>query len=359
MSELIRKSARSAFFKGDYDTSERLYDEYLSENKENLGALLHYGICLEIKGQKADAYEYYRQYDSLEGGSHALRENIRGRALFRQQYPSTDDVHIECDPNKAITMSRLIGWGRFGNQLLEYFYLSIHSRIHGLQLFVPYWLGRDLFALADGILVDAKKFDDKKESSLAMVDGLSPDKKSFAGIDIKGFCQLNTKHYAPYKEIFSSLYRPIRSLEIDLNSYLTKVKSSYQSLIAVHIRRTDYIGSNFDINDLLWIKEWLSKQTDITKSVVYIASDDPEMANEFKEFNSISMNDFDDCISGAEFLLDWWVLAHANKVAIDNSTFSLTASMKNQIATEFVRPNLESSSMEIFDPWSTYVLDSI
>lgn len=362
MSDNLRKQARGAFLQGKYSIADALYTSFLESGGDEVGAFLHLGICREIAGDKVAAKKYYSEYGSREGGSDALRENIRGRAFLHLSYPVTPTVHIDIDPKETVTMSRLIGWGRFGNQLLEYFWLHLHAMNHGLKLAVPYWLGRDLFGLADPILTSPQNFVEKPETELAMEKAVAPDGPSFAGLNIKGFCQINTQHTAPYKSVFRALFRPIDEIETPLIKFLGEVKGDTRSLIAIHIRRTDYVGSEFDIGEIEWYQSWLRSLNAHQKYIqVYVASDDPSVVNEFTEFGAVSNRDFDFSIAGAEFLPDWWVLAHADKVAISNSTFSLTATMFNagiNSNKDTVRPSESERALVAFNPWNTDVLHS-
>ena len=361
MSDSLRKQARGAFLKGQFTSAEILYSQFIELGGEDMGAFLHLAICREISGDLVSANELYGEYAAREGGSDALRENIRGRAMFQMHYPATPSVYLEIDPKQAICMNRLIGWGRYGNQLLEYFWLHLHAMNHGLTLAVPYWLGRDLFGLADPILNNAKEFTEKSENDLPMEHAISPSGPSLAGLNIKGFCQINTQYTAPYKSVFRALFRPIEPLESALNGFLEQVKASSKKLIAVHIRRTDYVGSEYDIGSVGWYQSWLRAMGAEQPHVqVYIASDDPKTVTEFAEFNAVSNRDYPFTILGAEFLPDWWVLAHADSVAISNSTFSLTAAMFNSAlerSESAYRPSEGHQSLQQFEPWNTQVLD--
>ena len=154
--EALRAKARSAFLNGDFEASEPLYQRYREQGGDDMGAILHLAICKEISGDKFSAKELYKVYGSREGGSHALRENIRGRALFQRNYPATASSYCDITINNAVVMSRLIGWGRFGNQVLEHFWMTLYSTNHGVKMAVSYWLGRDVFGLADYILTNAQ-----------------------------------------------------------------------------------------------------------------------------------------------------------------------------------------------------------
>jgi len=60
----------------------------------------------------------------------------------------------------------------------------------------------------------------------------------------------------------------------------------------------------------------------------------------------------------AEFasIIDFYVLAHADAVAISNSSYSFMASLLNERARLFVRPCLNERGLVAFDPWDAPVL---
>jgi len=95
MTQKLRQQGRRAFLSGDYKAANELYEAFFKSGMDDMGAVLHLAICKEIVGDMPAAKKLYDDYLSREGGSHALKETIRGRALFRLHFPAAKDTHIE------------------------------------------------------------------------------------------------------------------------------------------------------------------------------------------------------------------------------------------------------------------------
>jgi hypothetical protein len=60
--------------------------------------------------------------------------------------------------------------------------------------------------------------------------------------------------------------------------------------------------------------------------------------------------------AGAEFLVDFFALCRADRLAISNSTFSFVASMLNEGAAECMRPDPKLQALVPYDPWDAEIL---
>ena len=90
--------------------------------------------------------------------------------------------------------------------------------------------------------------------------------------------------------------------------------------------------------------------------MLYVASDDPGMAERFARWRPRTERDLGPPLPGLGFLGDFAVLRAADLVAVSNSSFSFTATMLNETARVFVRPDPLARRLVPYDPWDAPVL---
>lgn len=124
------------------------------------------------------------------------------------------------------------------------------------------------------------------------------------------------------------------------------------------MRRGDYGDSYHFVAPSKWyidaLREFLTR---LDNPTVYIASDEIDsVVSDFAEFNPITYRDLMPNLGEQSFLLDFYVMKSANAVLTSNSSFSFSASMLNENARIFLRPDLLQKKMIPFDPWNSPVL---
>lgn len=134
---------------------------------------------------------------------------------------------------------------------------------------------------------------------------------------------------------------------------LAQLRQRGQTIVGVHLRRGDYTGGTYAWPaPSRWYLDWLAANwRDLRSPVLYIASDDPKAFAEFGDFSPVTATDLGATIPGAEMYLDFHILAHADLLAVSNSTFSMAAAMLNEDARAFVRPEPDLRRLVPFDPW--------
>jgi hypothetical protein len=106
--------------------------------------------------------------------------------------------------------------------------------------------------------------------------------------------------------------------------------------------------------------DWI-KSAGITPAefAIYISSEDPiPYVTRFAGFQvfcnkSLGLPDDPNIAS----LFDFVALANADLVAISNSSFSFFATMLNETASGYFRPDVASRSIVPYDPWDSQVLE--
>lgn len=268
-----------------------------------------------------------------------------------------DGFYVKTQINSGklvITMSTLGKNGRFANQLFQYAFLKIYAKIHNLEVRTPPWVGQYLFGHKDPPV--SRKLREVKETTNELTDAVVPNtKERFENVDFWGYFQYNTKYYAPYKEYFRSLFRPVLKIERQMNQAVNRLRSKGKTVIGLHLRRGDYGRGYFFVAPSKWYKDWLQDLwCKLDEPVLFIASDEPEkVLGDFAQYNPITTKDLDADLPEAPFYPDFYILGKCDIVAISNSSFSFLACMLNEQGKLFCRPRLSAKALIPFDPWNS------
>jgi hypothetical protein len=261
----------------------------------------------------------------------------------------------------VITMSTLGSNGRFGNQLFQYAFLKIYGKRHHLQVETPLWIGQYLFGHQDPPITRPLPMI-RQYSYRLDLDYIANSQIPFKNVDFWGYFQYHTSYYAPEKEYFRSLFKPVPAIEARMGEVFNRLRAKGKTLVGLHLRRGDYgtygPNSTFFIAPSEWYKEWLRGVWDtLDEPVLFIASDEPDkVLGDFAEFHPVTSNDIGGCFPEASFYPDFYILSHCDLVAISNSSFSFAACMLNEQGKLFVRPYPLESKLIPFDPWNSDVL---
>lgn len=294
----------------------------------------------------------------------------------------------------VVTMTALGELGRFGNQVMQYIFLKCYAAAHGVkEIQVPGWVGAGLFGLTDRPVQRAfpaiAEFRDTKANSTFTTDLIDYVKHSKHGrgvseltpdalrdghseipvnVDIWGWFQWHTSHYAPFKDIILETFTPVE----ELHAHCARIfdervrfrNGKHHTVVGLHLRLGDYqsiAASSFGYRvPTSWYLEWLAKiWCTLQNPILFIASDNLNaVLNDFADYSpetadSIGMKVPTSMKSlKAGFFPDWFGLTQCDVLAISNSTFSFSACMLNRIpGATFYRAHFRDR-MILFDPWN-------
>ena len=253
----------------------------------------------------------------------------------------------------VITMSTLGKNGRFANQIFQYAFLKIYAQEHNLRVETPSWIGQTIFGHNDSPSTKSLPLFQEKTNNIQ--DAIIPNTdRVFKNVDFWGYFQYNTKYYAPYKEYFRSLYKPVSKIQTKMVQGLQKLRNQGKTVVGIHLRRGDYGYQDFFIAPSQWYLEWLNNiWSTLDKPILFIASDEiDKVKQDFSKYNPVIVSDLDCEIPEADFYPDFYLLSKCDILAISNSSFSFAASMLNEQGKLFMRPHLPSKKLISFDPWS-------
>lgn len=247
-----------------------------------------------------------------------------------------------------ITFRKLGKFGRFGNQLFQYAGVKLYADLNGYKAVFPKWMGNKIFEgvtpsyrLIDRIrllLLPTYQLDDVKSyNQMDMIkfilglNGRLPET-----INIKSLYsnpEDNINLYSHFQDEFSmELLKKHRDLVCNWFSFKPEIEIEYkkrtnhlESWIGIHIRRGDFVKRNLAVQ----ISEYLELLKKISNGKsIYIASDDKNIAKEFKEFKLIKM--VNSLPNAPSFIFDFWMLKNAQIILGCGSTFSWWAAYLNK-----------------------------
>ena len=261
---------------------------------------------------------------------------------------------------KVISMSLLGKYGRFGNQVFQYASLSLYAHKHGLQMQIPEdWIGRQLFN-CDHIpkirrQLPVRNFRKEKVSIFG-----NDFKEDLSNMDICGYFQCHTKHFAPYQDHFRLLFEPNKSRKEKAEKVLHQVRGKCKTLVGVHLRRGDFDHGKFQPAPAKWYLDWLEENWhNLTDPVLFIASDESEKVKEdFRNYPCVVLESEENARED-DFYMDFYILTQCDWLLISNSAFSFAASMLNEKAAAFYRPEYVKEQLVSFDPWDAQPFSGI
>ncbi|MDG1373278.1 MAG: FkbM family methyltransferase [Paracoccaceae bacterium] len=313
-----------------------------------------------------DAIQLEVNYDELYEGCPSIWEiddflEKHGFIRYKTDTPFSRDWGDALYVRRPVVVNSTVGsLGRFGNQFFQYGFLRCHARDMGFHFENTRWVGDQMFnvtlgttAAGDGLrAVSQKTYTTEGCEILNSADRLG-------NANINGFFQYNTNFYRRHREMlradfsFRGLYAK-RAEHIAANFW-----NRGGLIVGAHLRRGDYGNRFFYIAPTAWYIDWLRDlQRDHPKLTVYIASDElSKISQDFAEFDILTAEDLDpDGRIEPTFFDDFAALTMCDKVAISNSSFSFAATMLNQRADEFMRPDLAVKKLTPYDPWSSQPL---
>jgi hypothetical protein len=343
------------------EAAARALSERLRALPGNFDDLFALGQASEALGRLDEAISAYDAACRIVPVKRASADTCRANLLLRRAWgdplPSPIAKRQSPPARGRIAMTHLGQTGRFGNQIFQYGFLRLYGHVHGLHLEVPEWPGRWLFDLDDPYPGDPlpAKAETRDLIGSMLSESAAP---ALANHDMVGYFQCHTSYLRPYRARFGGLFQPGARLRPMADRALGRLRERGRTLVALHLRRGDYTGGPlFWPAPAAWYLEWLRPiWHELDAPVLYIASDDVTVHREFAEFGPTTAMDIGETVPGAEMYPDFHILAHADLLAISNSSFSVAAAMLNESGRAYVRPNPQLGRLVPFDPWSTEVL---
>jgi len=225
--------------------------------------------------------------------------------------------NIQHFENSGISCSMLGSYGRFGNQLLQFFTMIGLSEILHLPIYTPQWIGNFIFNI-------------KADQNMPIYNILKPQlineiferKISAVNFDI-GTYMADIDHLKSFRSRIIDLMKLNLNLLNELNEFGFQPESS----LVIHLRLTDFTTLKYNC-DYNIIFQYVDNYIKINNPEnIWLVTDDISSLDIFnKNFNIKSLNQYKKKFRHIDFLYDWQILLNSyNVVANSESTFSLTA----------------------------------
>ena len=259
------------------------------------------------------------------------------------------------DPNRpTVTSSTLASHGRFAHNVLEYVLVRLYAEKHGYVLETPEWVGGYVFEIDDPPPTRKHRpFYYPRQFLNRHIDG-SATTPPISGVDFRSPLFL-LNHAEEHRDRVRSWLRPRQIWAPFLDPAMERLRSLGDTVVAIHIRRGDFVGFNYPITETGWYVRWLREiWPTLTRPVLYVASDDlAAVRADFAEFAPVVRADVAPDWPQLDFLQDFHVLTRADVVGISvASGFSLLAAQLNETARLVVAPDLAAGRVQPFFPWT-------
>lgn len=249
--------------------------------------------------------------------------------------------------------------GRFANQVFQYLFIQTYAREYDYTPVNSAWAGDDIFNVVPGLDTMPELPFKVEESGYELSNSsVANDPDVRPATDFAGFFQYHTRYYKPYKDLMLEHFA-FKGAYAERAAQLRALFDDQPGpVVPLHLRRGDFGTGVFFIAPESWYLDWLhplrEKHPDLT---LYIASDEPEtVLPAFSEFRTLTEKDLPASDLAHGFFTDFAALTMGDHLAISNSSFSFAASMLNQTAQSFMRPDLTQEKLVDFDPWNAPVL---
>lgn len=253
-----------------------------------------------------------------------------------------------------VCSSSLATHGRFAHNVLEYVMIRLYAEKYGYGLETPEWVGGYYFNINHPLPAAPLS---PLYFPRHIINGLVTGRTTLAPIpdcDILSPLFL-LEHRGEYRERVQSWLQPRRVWAPFIAPGLERLRSLGDTVVAIHIRRGDFVTCNYPLTETAWYVAWLrSIWSGLKNPVLYLASDDIDgVRADFAEFRPVVRADITERWPGLEYLQDFHILCNADIVGVSAASgFSLLAARLNTTARLFVEPDLTAGCVRPFAPWT-------
>ncbi len=259
------------------------------------------------------------------------------------------------DPSRPrITSSSLATHGRFAHNALEYVLLRVYAEKYGLTLETPDWVGGWFFDLDDPRPAGGLRPLNFARRTLNALGQGETDRPPVVDCDILSPLFL-FEHKEIWRERVQGLLKPRPIWRPFLDPAMERLRERGDTVVAIHIRRGDFVQFGYPITETRWYVDWLrALWPTLRRPVLYVASDDlAGVRGDFAEFSPLTRADVVNDWPSLEYLQDFHVLMHADVLGISTASgYSTLAARLNVNARLFVEPDVEAGEVRPFAPWT-------
>lgn len=272
--------------------------------------------------------------------------DTRGLSLPRRANPHPEQPRL--------TSTTLGNRGRFAHNALEYVLMRLYAEKHGCTLETPDWVGGVYFDLDDpvpGTPLPPWPFGRRVLNNL--LTGASQDEPVINRDVLSPLFLFDYK--VEYRDRVRSWLRPRACWAPWIDPAVTALRAAGATIVALHIRRGDFVQYGYPITQTQWYVDWLRDLwPTLDRPVLFLASDDLQaVRSAFAEFNPLTLAEIAPPWPNLDYLQDFHVLTQADIVGISTASgFSQLAARLNERARLCVEPDVAAGCIRPFVPWS-------
>ena len=263
-------------------------------------------------------------------------------------------------PDRPGISLRQLAHAGFGDQLLQYGIARLIADRHKLELEVPDWIGRDLFGFDEPLPSEPPRPAIAEAAALAALSAPAIAEVS-RRVAIDGDLAANfhgsTARWAQRRDEFRALFAFAGPAQVYFDLAWNRLANQGYLIVAIDAAAGSTDTTHAGRGPVAWYEAWLdSVWPDLPGAALYIAGRDPEALELFGRFDPVTADDIADPLPGAEMLVDFAMLTHADLLGIGPSRASFVASLLNPEIKISVRADASSSALVPFDPWNALVV---
>jgi hypothetical protein len=301
------------------------------------------------------------------GAPAALTRGLFDRGLLRVSestyVPSTliDDPHsLGAAARSVVAMTNLGHNAGFANQLFQYAFLRLYGLRNGAAVETPSWIGEQVFGIPHRPI--ARSLPMVKGDEWSMRDlAFWTQKRPPVDVDFWGYFQNPPPVWQPHRAFLRRLFSPLPAWREPVRQWLEKHRPPGTTLVAIHVRRGDYLRLAaekpwFRPIPEAWYLRWLAQIWPTLKNpVLFVATDDrASVLPSFAAYHPIDASEAEARMPEPRLLADFEILAHSDVLAACNSSFSHMAAL---LAGPAQRAFIASPKTESFEPWDPWASD--
>jgi hypothetical protein len=308
-------------------------------------------------------------------GAPAAERSDLNRAFFDRGLlrvsPASDDVSIHvrsallADPHAAgigarsvVAMSNLGHNAGFANQLFQYAFLRLYGLRNDAAAETPPWIGEDVYGIAHRPIarkLPMVKGDEWSVRDLALWTAARPP----VDVEFWGYFQNPPPSWRLHRDFLRRLYSPRPAWHEPVRRWLDRHRRPGATLVAIHVRRGDYARYAsekpwFRPIPEAWYLRWLAQiWPALENPVLFVATDDrAAVLPAFAAFHPLVASDAEAEMPEPRLLADFEILAHADVLAVCNSSFSHMAALLARPEQRCFIASTATESFEPYDPWA-------
>jgi hypothetical protein len=259
----------------------------------------------------------------------------------------------------VIAMSNLGHNAGFANQLFQYAFLRLYGLRNDAAVETPQWSGEAVYGIDRRDIsrpLPMLKGDEWSVRDLEFWTRARPP----VNVDFWGYFQNPPPSWHQHRAFLRRLFTPCPAWSDPVRRWLDTHRPPGTTLVAIHVRRGDYLRYAatkpwFRPIPETWYLRWLAQiWPTLENPVLLVATDDrATVLPAFADYAPLTAADAESMMSEPRFLADFEIMAHADVLAVCNSSFSHMPALLAPPAQRCFIASIAAESFEPYDPWAT------